>query len=153
MHFIDDLLVVYQYSKPLDMPCRITVGNIILTIDLSYCNKSLLKIEKKKSPKIRESSDFNKICCDYLLLSNEFYNAYVILSKSKQIFFRSLKFTPMDVASFNRQGYMIWYIRFIRLIKWRKSWGVNGKTINRKLLEENTHQMWILNLRKRFKIF
>ncbi len=65
-------------------------SNNTATIDLLYCNKSLLLIEnlkkKKKSLKIRELSNLTEIFSDHSLI-NEFYNASVILSKNLQIFF------------------------------------------------------------------
>ena len=48
-------------------------------MDILFCNKKLPSIEKK-SPNIRELSDFDKIFI-FNSLMNEFYNALVNLSK------------------------------------------------------------------------
>ena len=86
------------------------------TMDLSFCNKLLLVIEKKII-KIKKSSDFNEIFSVHRWI----YNASVILFKKFQIFSDHLILSPPCVWSY-LIGRDIWCgIYFLCIMKRQKS--------------------------------
>ena len=89
---------------------------------LSYSNRSLPLIEKKKSPKMWNLSDFNKI--SYIcLLMNEFVNTSVILLKTSRFFSGHLTSPTLCVALFNWFWYnLIGYILSVYNKKTKVRW-------------------------------